>query len=110
MNPVRNKEPQRNDVGASAKTELLVDGQNKTDATAKVKPAYLETRRNASTCFRTKTVGEPHYAGVMVVENLPSGAKVWVNIGVREIKTGKRVGQKYLSVSLRPFNQDGGNA
>ena len=67
---------------------------------------FLETLPSA---FGQRQWASRTYSGVMVLENLPPGAKVWINTAVREIQTGKRVGQKYLAISLRPFNQDGGN-
>jgi hypothetical protein len=65
-----------------------------------------QDRRNAAACFRNQNIGEPQYTGVMVIEGLPTGTKVWVNIGVRQVKKGRHAGQKYLSVSLRPFKPE----
>jgi hypothetical protein len=104
MDPVKSKEPQRDNAGAPTKIKLLDCAENKTDAVAKVK--YHESRRNSAACFRTQTVSEPHYCGVLTLENLPSGSRVWVNVAVREIQTGKRIGQKYLSITLRPMAKD----
>jgi hypothetical protein len=62
----------------------------------------LENRRNSAGCFRNRDKREDWYAdylGVTVVEDLPTGSKVWVN--VRERKTRK--GETYLTVSLKPF-------
>ena len=69
---------------------------------------HIERRRNAVSCYRTRSSDEPHYFGVIVLENLPEGEKVAVSVGVREIKRGKRGGQKYLSITLRPLGQAGG--
>jgi hypothetical protein len=76
--------------------------QSKASRRRHVKAGHNETRRNAASCYRTNNVGEPHYSGLMVTENLPAPGKCWVNVGVREIKTGKRTGQKYLSITLKP--------
>lgn len=62
-----------------------------------------EVRRNHAVCLRTGNVGEPHYFGITVLD-LPTGGRIAVAIAVREIKAGKRAGQKYLAVSLEPTN------
>jgi hypothetical protein len=61
----------------------------------------FEDRRNAAACFRNQNKSEdwhPAYQGVMVVEGLTDGAKLWVNVHVR---TSRR-GEKYISVVLKP--------
>ena len=61
-----------------------------------------ENRKNHPSCSRTKNVSEPHYLGVLTAEGLPDGSRWWVCVAVREINNGRRVGQKYLSISLKP--------
>src|SRR5258708_2427282 len=59
-----------------------------------------EDRRNAAACFRNQRKTEdwhPAYQGIMVVEGLRDGDKLWVSVHVR---TSKR-GDKYLSVVLK---------
>jgi hypothetical protein len=60
-----------------------------------------EERRNAAACFRNQRKTEdwhPAYRGVMVVEGLKDGDKLWVDVHVR---TSRR-GEKYISVVLKP--------
>ena|SRR5215469_3695802 len=76
-----------------------------------VKAEHNETRRNAASCYRTKNVKEPQFGGLMVIESdLSAGAKCWVNIGARHIKSGPRIGQTYLSVTIYPAEPREGRA
>jgi hypothetical protein len=58
-----------------------------------------EDRRNAAACFKNEKSEDWHadYKGVLVSEDLPAGAKCWVNVYVRT----SRKGEKYLSVVLK---------
>jgi len=98
-----NEKPRQN--RGLSKENLCGPNQSQTEEPVKF---HLETRRNAGSCYRTQKNTEPHYCGIMVVEGLRDGDKVWINIGVRVVKSGKRAGQKYLSVTLLPFKPCGG--
>jgi hypothetical protein len=99
---MKEKEKPRLLPGASQK----ISSENKPQAQSQSKP--YETRRNAAACFMTSKTAEPHFSGLMVVEGWRDGDKCWVNIAVREVKSGKRAGQRYLSITLLPFRPLGG--
>jgi hypothetical protein len=98
----KSEEPRPRDRGPVIAQKLVVQA-NKSEPDRGVKPHYHETRRNAAACFKTRNVSEPHYAGILVPQDLKTGSKYWVCVGVREFKEGRRKGQKYLSVTLKPF-------
>ncbi len=65
-----------------------------------------EDRRNGAACFKDGAIdGGARYTGVLVAQDLKDGAKYWVSIKVRRVKSGKRQGETYLSVSLQPFER-----
>jgi hypothetical protein len=69
----------------------------------------LEQRRNTAACFRNRRKREkwePDFIGVLVPDDLPTGAKVWVSI--RERVSTK--GQRYLSVVLKRQTPRNGSA
>jgi hypothetical protein len=60
----------------------------------------FEDRRNAAACFKNQNKSQDwhaDYKGVLVVEDLPTGTKCWVNCYIRT----SRKGEKYLSVVLK---------
>lgn len=99
-----NNKPERSRPGSVVKPYVIKRHSKQPQANGGIK--YFETRRNCAACFRTKNIDEPHYFGIAVIENLPEQGKISVSIAVREIRSGPRAGQKYLSVSLRPFSQE----
>jgi hypothetical protein len=59
-----------------------------------------EDRRNAAACFRNQRKTEDWHAdflGVMVVEGLRDGDKVWVRVNCRKTRRG----DDYLTVTLK---------
>jgi hypothetical protein len=44
------------------------------------------------------------------VIDFPAGTKAWINVSVRTVRTGKRIGEHYLAVSLNPYNPPEGSA
>src|SRR6516162_9503875 len=93
-----NKKP-RPDTGETLVLHYESTERKKSQSDSADKSGY-ENRRNASACFQT-----PYgFSGVIVLENLPP--KCWINIAERRIQNGRRRGQKYLSVVLRPYEPE----
>jgi len=84
--PPENEKPRLGTNRGSVKA-LFGEGSKSPQPPA-VKSNHYESRRNAAACFKSKKAGEPHYTGVMVIDDLPTGTKCWVNVGVREITKG----------------------
>jgi|SRR6516164_9230926 hypothetical protein len=102
-NDPRDKKPQ---LRAGESHQSLTGANEAQSAREGKNGTPYQDRRNAAACFRNRNVGEPQYTGVMVIDGLSTGTKVWVNIGVRQVQRGRHAGQKYLSISLRPFKPE----
>jgi hypothetical protein len=99
--PPGNETAGKTNPGVRAKnSEKKPDGSNtRQDPTGKLNQGW-EDRRNAAACHKNRYKREPWQAdfiGVMTVEGLPDGARVWVNIQART----NHKGETFFSVVLR---------
>jgi hypothetical protein len=88
----------RREPGAGKSDSWTQRSESQSGQTSNTKD--FEDRRNAAACSRNQRKTEdwhPAYQGVMVVEGLKDGDKLWVNVHVRV----SRRGEKYLSVVLK---------
>jgi len=104
-----NEDTQGVGLGASQNLFSISSPGNKPQSPLESKaetPRGFENHRNSAACFLNKNKREKwnaDYIGCLVVEDLPTGSKHWVNISERKRKNG----DTYLAMVLRPWRGKG---